>query len=97
MCLGYINRFLSFETPLTLQMLIGMIMITILEFITGNIVNVYLGWKIWDYSKEPLNFLGQICLSASIGWYFLSSVGIVLDDYFRYLIFGEAKPQYRLF
>lgn len=95
--LGYINRFLPWETPLAFQMLIGMFMITVLEFITGMAVNVYLGWDVWDYSKEPANLLGQICLSASIGWYFLSSVGIVLDDYLRCWIFGEGQPRYRLF
>lgn len=39
-CLGLINEILSWETPLTLQMLIGSIIITILEFITGCIVNL---------------------------------------------------------
>ena len=57
-CLGLINELLSWETPLVLQMLIGSTIITILEFITGCIVNLWLGWNIWDYSNLPLNLLG---------------------------------------
>jgi len=95
--LGYINKFLPWETPLCLQMLIGTIVITTLEFMTGMIVNIWLNWSVWNYSNVPFNFHGQICLIASIGWYFLSSVGIVLDDYLRYFIFKEEHPRYKIF
>ena len=96
-CLGLINEILSWETPLALQMLIGSIIITILEFITGCIVNIWLGWNIWDYSNLPLNLLGQICLPFSILWYFVSAIGIVIDDYIRYIYFDEECPRYKLF
>ena len=96
-CLGLINEILSWETPLTLQMLIGSIIITILEFITGCIVNLWLGWNVWDYSNLPLNLLGQICLPFSILWYFISAIGIVIDDYIRYIYFDEEYPRYKLF
>ena len=56
--LGLINEILSWETPLALQMLIGSTIITILEFITGCIVNLWLGWNVWDYSELPYNLLG---------------------------------------
>ena len=95
-CLGLINELLSWETPLILQMLIGGIIITILEFITGCIVNLWLDWNIWDYSDLPYNLLGQISLFSSIGWIGLSLVGIVLDDYIRWKWFGEEKPRYKL-
>ena len=94
--LGYINRFLPWETPLPLQMLIGMAIVTLLELLTGLVVNVRLGWDVWDYSGMPLNFMGQISLLSSTGWYFLSAVGIVLDDTLRYWIFHEEKPRYYL-
>ena len=95
-CLGLINELLSWETPLVLQMLIGSTIITILEFITGCIVNLWLDWNIWDYSDLPYNLLGQISLFSSIGWIGLSLVGIVLDDYIRWKWFGEDKPKYKL-
>ena len=96
-CLGLINELLSWETPLVLQMLIGSTIITILEFITGCIVNIWLGWNVWDYSNLPLNLLGQICLPFSILWYFVSAIGIVVDDYIRYIYFDEERPRYKLF
>ena len=96
-CLGLINELLSWETPLVLQMLIGSIIITVLEFITGCIVNLWLGWNVWDYSDLPYNLLGQICLPFSILWYFISAIGIVIDDYIRYIYFDEERPRYKLF
>lgn len=96
LCLGRINRILPKTAPLLLQMLIGAILITVLELAAGLVVNIGLGWNIWDYSQKPFNFLGQVCLTTSIGWYFLSAAGIVFDDYLRYWLFGREKPQYKL-
>lgn len=94
--LGLINEIISWETPLTAQMFIGCAIITTLEFITGCIVNLWLGWDIWDYSELPCNLLGQISLKSSVGWYFLSAVGIIFDDWLRYIFFGEEKPRYTI-
>lgn len=79
--LGLINEVLPWNMPLLLQGVIGSaFIITPLEFITGYIVNIQLGWNIWDYSSMPFNFMGQICLSFSILWIFISISAIVLDD-----------------
>ena len=94
--LGLINEVIPWEMPLTAQMLIGCAIITALEFITGGIVNLWLGWDVWDYSDLPYNLLGQISVVSSVGWYFLSAVGIVLDDWLRYIFFGEEKPRYTI-
>ena len=94
--LGLINEVIPWEMPLTVQMFIGGAIITALEFVTGCIVNLWLGWDVWDYSELPCNLLGQISLKSSVGWYFLSAVGIVLDDWLRYIFFGEEKPRYTI-
>lgn len=94
-CLGLINEILNWSTPLWEQMIIGGTIITVLEFITGCIVNLWLGWDIWNYTWKP-NLWGQISLYSSIGWVVLSVVGIILDDYIRYWFFGEDKPRYKL-
>ena len=94
--LGLINEVIDWNTPLLLQMFYGCALITTLEFITGCIVNLWLGWDEWDYSQYKFNVLGQISLHSSVGWYFLSLVGIVLDDYIRYRFFGEEKPRYKI-
>ena len=94
--LGLINEVIPWEMPLTAQMFIGCAIITALEFITGCIVNLWLGWAVWDYSEQPCNLLGQISLKSSVGWYFLSAVGIMFDDWLRYIFFGEEKPNYTI-
>lgn len=93
--LGLINEILSWDTPLIGQMVIGGAIITILEFVTGCIINLWLGWHVWDYSDMPCNLLGQISLLSSVGWIGLSLVGIVLDDFIRWKCFGEEKPRYK--
>lgn len=94
--IGLVNEVFEWDTPLLLQMLFGCAIITALEFITGCIVNLWLGWDVWDYSQYKFNVLGQISLRSSVGWYFLSLVGIVLDDYIRYWFFDEEKPRYKI-
>lgn len=93
--LGLINEVIPWDMPLLLQMFIGGMIITILEFITGCVVNIWLGWNVWDYSELPFNLWGQISLFSSIVWVGLSLVGIVLDDTIRWKFFGEEKPRYR--
>lgn len=95
-CLGLINEFIPWDMPLCIQMLIGTIIITTLEYITGCIVNIKLGMNVWDYSELPFNLNGQICLLFSILWYFISVIGIILDDIIRWKLFKENKPTYKI-
>lgn len=94
--IGGINNYISWDMPIYEQMMIGSVIITILEFICGCIVNLWFGWDVWDYSNMPYNVLGQICLPFSILWFFISLVAIVADDYIRYWLFDEEKPRYNL-
>ena len=92
--LGRINEVIPWDMPLWLQVLIGMAIITGLEFFTGCIVNLWLGWNVWDYSNVPLNVFGQICPLYMLFWIPISLMGIILDDYLRYWFFCEEKPHY---
>lgn len=92
---GLINNILPWNMVIELQALIGAVLITSLEFVVGLIVNVNLGWDIWDYSNFPFNFLGQICLPFSLLWYMLSIIVIFTDDYIRHIFFNEKKPVYK--
>lgn len=94
--LGLINEVLSWEMPLWRQILVGACLITVLEFLTGCVVNLWLGWGVWDYSNKPGNILGQICPQFFLLWLPVSLAGIVLDDWLRYWWFGEEWPHYRL-
>lgn len=95
--IGSLNNLFPWEMSLAKQGIIGACMVTVLEFITGCIVNICLGWNVWDYSNMPLNILGQVCLPFSLLWILLSIVCIIVDDYLRYLMFNEQMPHYYLF
>ncbi len=53
---GALNQFTHFKLSVITQMLISSIIITLLEFITGYIVNIRLHWNVWDYSSLPYNY-----------------------------------------
>ena len=84
------------KIPLLQQMILSAAIITAIEFVSGCILNIWLGLNIWDYSDEVGNVLGQICPSHTLYWFLLSLVGIVLDDYIRHYFFGEEKPKYTI-
>lgn len=92
---GLINEILKWETPLWKQSIIGGLLITLMELISGIIINIIFKWDIWDYSDFKFNFLGQICLRYSLIWCLLAVIAIVVDDYLRYWLFGEEKPRYK--
>lgn len=95
-CLGLINELMPWEMVLWKQILIGALIITSLEFLTGCVVNLWLGWAVWDYSNMPGNILGQICPQFFLLWLPISLIGIVLDDWLRYWMFDEERPHYCL-
>lgn len=96
--IGLLNELLPWEMPLLLQGVIGSAaIVTPLELATGCIVNLWLGWGVWDYSALPCNLWGQICLPFSLLWVAVSIAAVVLDDGLRWLLFGEEKPHYTLF
>lgn len=95
--IGDINEFIPWNMPLVLQGAIGSGIVTLLELVSGIVLNLWLGLGIWDYSNMPFNFLGQICLPFSLLWVALSVVAVILDDWLRYWLFGEDRPTYTLF
>lgn len=97
LALGLINEVLPWEMSLWQQMLLGACIVTVLELLTGCIVNLWLGWDVWDYSGMPGNILGQVCPQYFLLWLPVSLAGIVLDDWLRYLWWGEERPRYKLF
>ena len=94
--IGLINELFTFNIPLITQMTISSVLITLIEFISGSIINIRFNLNVWDYSNMPFNILGQICIPFMILWFFLSVLGIILDDYLRYWFFAEEKPRYKI-
>ena len=54
--------------------------ITAVELVFGVVFNIIFGMSVWDYSKLPLNFLGQICLLYTVMWGILGLAFIPLAD-----------------
>lgn len=93
---GLINEVFTYKMYLEIQAVIASIIITAVEFFAGLLINVKLGWDVWDYSNLPFNIMGQVCLLFMILWFFLSFVAIIFDDVLRAIVFGEEKPNYRV-
>lgn len=94
--IGLINEYYSYDIPLIWQMMIGACIVTVVEFVNGCIINLWLGLNVWDYSDMPFNIWGQVCLPYMVLWSLLSGVAIILDDYLRYWWFGEEYPHYKI-
>lgn len=92
--IGLINEVLPWETPFWQQVLLGDVIVLIIEFISGCIINLWLGLNIWDYSDLPFNLLGQICLPFALLWLPVVALAIVVDDYVKYFLGKGEKPKY---
>lgn len=92
--LGLLNEIWSWS--LLTQTIAGTAIATATELVTGCIVNLWLGWGVWDYSNMPGNFMGQICPQFTLLWVVIVVVAIVLDDVIRWRFFGEEKPHYKI-
>lgn len=51
--------------------LLGTLVITLAEFTTGCIVNLWLRLDVWDYSSLPFHLWGQICPRFTVIWFLL--------------------------
>ena len=92
--IGGLNNWLPWEMSLLKQMAIAAMLVTVVEFISGCIINLWLGWNVWNYSNMPFNILGQICLPFTVLWFFMAFAAILLDDCLRWLWFEERFPEY---
>lgn len=60
------------KTHIIIKAMIGSVFITTIELIFGVLFNIVLKKNVWNYSKMPFNFLGQICALYSFFWFLLS-------------------------
>lgn len=94
--IGLINEVFTFCMPLWKQDLIAAVLVTIVEFISGYIINIVFQLNVWDYSDVPFNVMGQICLPYMGLWFLLANVAIIVDDLIRWKLFHDEKPHYHL-
>lgn len=92
---GLQNEQVEWDYPFWKQILRVEAFILSAEFITGCIVNLWLGLNVWDYSGLPGNILGQTCPQFALLFLPLSAIAIIVDDFIRWKWFGEEKPRYK--
>ena len=91
-CVGSINQIPKFyNMKVIYQSIIGAVITTIIEFISGLFLNCYLQLGIWDYSNLPFNILGQVCLPFSLIWFVIMPLCIWLEDKIRYVFWNEGS------
>ena len=84
--IGLVNEIIP-KINIWLETLIGTIIATIGEGVTGIIVNNILHLNVWDYSNLPFTFFyGQCNLIFCLIWFVLTYIVIKLDDYLRSLM-----------
>lgn len=92
--LGDMEQRLGKDTPLWFKAILGGAIVTAFELSAGIWINLIFGFQVWDYSRMPLNLLGQICLPYSLLWVPLSAGAIQLDGYLRRTLrqrYGNGK------
>lgn len=92
MCFLFIsvqNKISWWDQKLYKQLLRCVTFILCGEFVTGCMVNLWLGWRVWDYTSRPFQLMGQICLPMAFFFGILALGGIWLDNKIRYYAFGE--------
>lgn len=60
------------KASLFTKAVIGSGFVTFIELVFGTVFNLILKKNVWDYSRMPFNFKGQICLLYSFFWGILS-------------------------
>ena len=65
--------------------------VTAIELIFGVIFNIIYDMKIWDYSDQPLNLLGQICPLFSLIWGGLALVSLPIVDFINEIFNRSEK------
>ena len=61
-----------FKENLILTFFSGAVGATLLELVTGMLLEAIFKVRYWDYSNQKFNYKGHICLSSTIAWGFLT-------------------------
>ncbi len=56
------------EDNIFLVYIMGCLGATALEYVTGVVMEAIFKVRYWDYSDEPFNYKGQICLKSTLAW-----------------------------
>ncbi len=60
--------------PLPVRCTLCAVAVTAVELVSGCVLNLWLGLKVWDYSTRRFHIKGQVCLLYSLFWLILSGL-----------------------
>ena len=69
----------------------GALAVTAVEFAVGCVVNLALGWGVWDYSRMPMQLWGQICLPFFLLWFLLCIPVLGVTGVLRCSLFRKGE------
>ena len=75
------------------QWVMSAAVITTAEFVVGCIVNLRLGWNVWDYSDRAVNLLGQICPEFFCIWLVLSVFAVGGCRWAKKALFAKLRTR----
>ena len=90
LCLSFMYCISDFHIPFWLKLILSAVVITWVEFAAGCLINLRLGWQVWDYSAMPGTIMGQICPQFCLLWLALSVPGLYICSLIRNLLFKAS-------
>lgn len=94
LCFLLIGRLRRFRLPTILRGGLCAAMITVLELLTGLLVNR--DHSVWDYRRRRIQFKGQICLAYSLLWIPVSLMAMKLYDWLDRWVFRLTFGKYHV-
>ena len=86
--IGVVVLLEPFESNLALLFAGSLVVTTLIEFITGLVLERVFHAKWWDYTDKPLNIMGYVCLPFSLMW---GAACVVVIRFIHPLILGLVQ------
>ncbi|BDU51315.1 putative ABC transporter permease [Haliovirga abyssi] len=75
---------------IALKSLIFFIILTIIEYIVGELLEMIYKVKLWDYSKDRFNIGGKVCLKFSLAWMVLAIIfNYEIHPFFKKILYKQ--------
>jgi len=79
-----------------LLFVVGLISMTVLEYMTALLCETFLHQKLWDYSDKFMNLQGRISLFTSFMWGLLSLLAVKVFAPGCHILYGKFKNKHVL-
>jgi len=70
---------------------------SLIEYAVSLLLEKLFGLRLWDYSAEPFNLKGRVCLSFSLVWGLLTALTVILYEPATTRLIASLSPTTRAF